>query len=406
MDLYVERQYLEQIKGGEMRQFLQLYDANFADVYRYVARRVSGHEEIEKIIRLTFLDGLGQAQNAPTDTSFVVWLYGLAKPRVWEHIAKASVPEKQGLISVSEAQGDTGDVVERASKMMNKLSLEEREILRLKFFEEVTDGDVMTILEIEEGKVGPKIYRVLKRAHLLLFGESEEKQGVYFGELSAFFERLRGLIRIDIPEVLKLTLKTDIGKRIDRKDFAIDAQVVDSDSDLKVEKKPFKVREEGVGSEDPAKIFVEAVEEQKEEEIVRVERREAVYDFIDRWKAVLVLIPAVLFVWVAAYVFMNVFDFVSRLDRGYPTACEIDVEFEGEFYSGLKRSVNRGVSNRLCDYFEVESLLISHVEDGSMEVHVDVPDWILEYRFVDVLGDWQIQKYAKTPDSNEQSREV
>jgi hypothetical protein len=56
-------------------------------------------------------------------------------------------------------------------------------------------------LGIEDGTIGPKIYRVLKRAHFLLFGESDERQGVYFGELSGFLARMRDLEYIDVPEV-------------------------------------------------------------------------------------------------------------------------------------------------------------------------------------------------------------
>ena len=89
MDLYVERQCVDKMKGGNSKQFLLLLDANFVDVYGYVARRVGDRAEVEKIVRLTFLDALGQIGNTPTDVSYLIWLYSLAKPRVWDYIAKA-----------------------------------------------------------------------------------------------------------------------------------------------------------------------------------------------------------------------------------------------------------------------------------------------------------------------------
>ena len=157
MDIYVERQCVEQIKSGDSKQFLLLFDANFGDLYKYVARRVFESEERENIMRLTFLDALGQVKSMPTDSNFFVWLCSLAKPRVWEYMNKSSFPEKQGLISASEETVDSeNEGLEKVKKMMNKLSLEEREILRLKFFEEFTDGDVMTILGMQEGVIGPK----------------------------------------------------------------------------------------------------------------------------------------------------------------------------------------------------------------------------------------------------------
>lgn len=414
MDLYVERQCIDKMKEGDAKQFLSLYDANFNDVYKYVARRVSERNEVERIVRLTFLDALGLIQNTPVDSSYLIWLYSLAKPRVWDYIANTSMPEKQGLISVSESdEGEGEDIVEEANKMIAKLSLEEREILRLKFFEEVTDGDVAAILSSEEKAIGPKIYRVLKRAHFLLFGESDKQQGVYFGELSGFFERLRDVEEMEVPEVFRLSLKTDLSGRIDRKDYAIDAEVVKEE--VEEEKKPFEVKDEGaaVGSDDPAKIFVEAVAEMKAEEAHekikaerKQERKEKMVDFMDRWRAVFGLVPVVLFVFIVAYMFKVVMNYSGKIERGFPTTCEVEIVYEGDLYAEEIRSVNRDASDRLCDYFEVEKLIVKRTGEGVVNVEVDVPEWFLEYRFVRKADDWRIKKYERTPDSDKKSRQV
>ncbi len=403
MDLYVERQCIDQMKSGNLRSFVLLFDANFEAVYRYVARRIEDNSEVERIVRLTFLDALGQVQNTPTDVNYIVWLYSLAKPRVWEYMAKVAFPQKKGLMEQREGK-ESSDLLVKAEKMMMKLSLEEREILRLKFFEQVSDGDVMATLGLSEGTIGPKIYRVLKRAHFLLFGESEERHGVYFGELSGLFERLRDAENVEIPEAFKLNLKVDLTNRIERRDFAIEAEQV------KEAPKPF---EEKTGSSDPAKIFVDAVremraDEAKEAEIERekFEKREVIIDFVDRWKSWLVGLPvAVLVMGLGVFV---VWDYLDDLGvkRGFPDGCAIEVAFEGDFSDGEKRSVNEGISKRICDHFEVKKLLISRKDDGVVEVKVDVPEWNLQYRFVQKIKDWRIKKYERTLSSNKKSGEV
>ncbi|MFH1533638.1 MAG: hypothetical protein ABID64_01795 [Nitrospirota bacterium] len=406
MDLYVERQCIDNMKGGDSKQFLLLFEANFKDVHKYVARRVADRQEVEKIVRLTFLDALGQIRSTPTDVGYVIWLYSLAKPRVWDYIAKSSFPGQLGLITVS-GKGKEGDdnIVEKVDKMMKKLSLEEREILRLKFFEEVADGDLITILGLEEGKLGPKIYRVLKRAHFLLFGEDKEKKKVYFGKLSGLFENVRKLEVIELPEVLKLSLKADFTNRIERKNFAINGEVVK-------EKEPFVAVKEDAeapqGSNDPAKVFVEAVKEMREEEEEervkqqeKLERQEKAYDFIDKWKGVLVLIPIVLFIWIIVLVVMSLWGFFDKgVKRGYVNTCEVEVEYDGEMSDSVRRSIDRGITNRICDYFEVQEMSIAYGGTGDVFVEVDVTDWLLEYRFARKNGEWRIKKYARTPDSN------
>lgn len=414
MDLYVERQCIEQMKSGDVRQFLLLFDANFVDLYKYVTRRVFEKEKVENIVRLTFLDAIGQIQNTPLDTSYLIWLYSLAKPRVFNYIAKSSFLGMQGIMAALEGENikeEDREPVGKVDKMFKKLALEEREILRLKFFEQVADGDLITILGIEEGKVGSKIYRVLKRAHFLIFGESGEKQGVYFGELSGLFERVRRIENINVPEVFKLSLKTDLMNRIDRKDFAINGEIIE---EQRPKKEPFNVKTGVVhkGSNDPAKIFVEAVKEMREEEAEKkrkeaekAERNQRIYEALDKWKGVLTLIPVVLFVWIVIFVIFNISGF-SRLERGYPTSCDIKVVFEGDFSDAEIRGINEGVSNKICDHFEVSGLKIIRNEEGILDIEVDSRDWFLEYRFVKKIKEWRIKKYARTLNSDIQSGQV
>lgn len=430
MDLYVERQYVDQVKSGDFKQFMLLFDASFQGLYGYVLRRIGEGEEANNIVRLTFLDALAGAQDAPTDVSYLVWLYSLTRPRVWDAISRASFPEKQGLIAGDDFAGgrDEDDVVVKAEKMFKKLSLEEREILRLKFFEEVSDGDVMTVLGMEEGIIGPKIYRVLKRAHFLLFGESDEKQGVYFGELSGFLSRIRETEKVVVPEVFRLSLRADISNRVDRRDFAVEGEATSVAGVETVEpksgpKKPpvfVKGEDENIGSNDPAKIFVEAVKEMKREEedekvkaVLRMEREERLFDFLEKWRNVLTFVPVVIVLLVVGFFVWKLGDFsgepkvnIAAIERGYPNDCSVDVVFKGKFSDGEKRSVNKGISNRLCGKFKVKRLLISRLDDGKVTVKVDVPQWFLEYNFVKKSYNWRIKKYARTLSSYEKSGKV
>ena len=409
MDLYVEKQCVDKMRGGSAKQFLLLYDANFVDVYKYVARRVSDRAKVEKIVRLTFLDALGQIGNTPTDVSYLIWLYSLAKPRVWDYIARGSASGQSGLVTPFDLEKkENEEVVRRVDKMMKKLSLEEWEILRLKFFEEVADGDLITVLGIEEGKVGKRIYQVLKRAHFLLFGEEEGKKKVYFGKLSGLFEKVRRLEEVEVPEILKLSLKADFTNRIERKNFAIVGEIVE-------EKKPFEIKEKpvGKGSNDPAKIFVEAAREMKEEEAEKrvrqqedLDRRERTYDIVDRWKGVVALVPVVLFVWIVLFVVLNFGDFFGGVKRGYSNSCEVEVDFDGDFSDGVRRSVDVGITNRICEHFEVSEMQVVYVDGGVVNVEVDVVDWFLEYEFVRKDNEWRIQKYARTSYSNQESGQV
>ncbi|MDA1060398.1 MAG: hypothetical protein O3B47_01245 [bacterium] len=409
MDLYVERQCVDQMKIGQMKQFTLLFDAYFPHLYRYVARRLKPGQVTEEIVRLTFLDALGQIQNTPTDIGYVVWLYSLAKPRVWEKLGKEAFEGAQGAHPAPDENGE--NLAAKSEKMFSKLLLEEREILRLKFFEEVADGDVMTVLGIQDGLIGPKIYRVLKRAHFLLFGESDERQGVYFGELSGFLARIREAEEVEIPEAFKLSLRADIENRIDRKDFAIDVEPFEESKTAP----PFEAKDEDIptGSNDPAKIFVQAVKEMREEEDaekfksrLKVEKQEKVFDFIDRWKIVLMLVPALIFASVVALLVVTFVDFDGKVVRGYPTLCSQEVVYKGTFSDGERRKLDREVADRLCIDLVAEEVEVTQIAEEVVEVDLVAEGFQLHYKFVKKEGEWRITEYEKTPDSDKKSGKI
>lgn len=403
MDLHAERQCIDGIKREDMKKFTLLFDAYFDDIYKYVKRRVGDGAETERITRVTFLEAINRRKEIPENIGFGVWLYSVAKPKVWEYINEVSFPRDKGIIFTDKNIAPGDDALERTERMLKKMSLEEREILRLKFFEEVSDGDVTTVLNVEEASIGVKIYRVLKRAHFLLFGESDEKQGIYFGELSGFLSRIRELEKIGIPEGFKLSLRADIDMRISRRDDGLEVPPpLPQEISVAVEEK--------IGSDDPAKIFVEAVREMKKEE--QEEQKEQEEDqfvnFIERWKNLLILIPVFVFAMVVSIIVINFVDFGNGdlIPRGYPTICEKDVNFYGVFSDGDKRAINKQISNVVCDKFDVENLQIARRGQDTVEVSVDIEMALLEYTFVRENNDWEIKRYEKIIDSDEKPGKI
>lgn len=403
--MYVEKQCVEKLRGGDTSAFLTLFNGSFDGLYTYVARRLVDRAEVERVVNITFIDALGQTMSTPLDTPYSVWLYGIARKRIWEILSKPGV----GVVPLPFLDGGSLDkeLFDKANSVMGKLTMEEREVLRLKFFEQVSDGDVAHVLQLSEVDIGTKIYRVLKRVHFLLFGESDGRQEIYFGEVSAFFERVRVHAKIDVPEVLKLTLRADLSSRIDKKEFAIEGEEAQVSEDVPFapvkERAPVTNLEEVVaseGSDDPAKIFVDAVKEMREEEVYEADRVEDLIELFDRLKGYLIAVPLLLFVVVVGFVGYKMFD--RGIYRGYPTACASEVSFKGGFSDGEKRSFNAQVSDGLCGMFEVGGIVARKKDDGTY-VEVDLGDGSIEYRFDRKDNLWRVKKYARTFNSDEQS---
>ena len=152
----------------------------------------------------------------------------------------------------------------------SSLTFEEREIVRMKFFEELTDGEVMYILNIPEMRIGTRIYQVLRRGYEILFGKVEDS-AVYYGELYGFLARLRAIEKIPAPENLKLKLKIEVKEKAEKIYGGKWGESSEAQGlDLQTRAGSGLQSSSRLGSADPAKVFVQAAKGMSKEEIDRI----------------------------------------------------------------------------------------------------------------------------------------
>ena len=158
MDLRAENQYKDGF-AQDPRSFIPLYEDSFSDLYRYVARRVDDDAVRHQVVELSFLDAIGQMSTCPKDLNFGTWLYSLAFNRIQEYVkggvvgpaASFESPIFDGASIVDGVYDDELQMRQQAESFFSALTFEEREILKLKFFEELTDGEVMYVLDLSDG---------------------------------------------------------------------------------------------------------------------------------------------------------------------------------------------------------------------------------------------------------------
>lgn len=441
MDLQAEIQYKEGLKK-DPRQFLALWDDSFPLLYRYVARRISETELQRKIVELVTMDAVGQMTSCPTDVNFSTWILSLAYARVSEYLTKSvsgpgpsiSSPIFDGASMTDGVYDDEFAMKRQAETFFSGLTRDEREIVRLKFFEEVTDGEVMYILGISEGVIGPKIYKVLKRGYEILFGKADEHSGVYFGELHAFLTKLKRIEKIPMSEDLKIDLTLELERKLEE----MYLEEV-SGRDVATE----RARGAGfekisdilkVGSNDPAKIFVQAAKGMTREEIdkiteeyvrkrenkketsteeaipvvafeheselerlseipVRVvtsdyrdaEFAEKMYDLFDRIRgAVFNFLKGVMVVFVVSMVGLFVY---SKVRDENVVSAPYAVHYSGDIYHDEFFDLFSGVSEREGYGFKyaVETDVVGKIADGKdfKDVYVEKNGDVLNVKFVD-----------------------
>jgi len=171
-------QKLVQEAQQDPQQFAVLYDKYFDQIYRYVYRRVSDKDTVHDLVSQTFYDALSHIKSFEwRGYPFSSWLYKIAHNNVLKWYREQSKGQKVNLDDINEIADLTVDqnrdavVKEKQAevqKVLDQLDDEEREIIRLKFFEEVSNIEIAEIMGLSANHIGVKVYRTLKKVKQLL----------------------------------------------------------------------------------------------------------------------------------------------------------------------------------------------------------------------------------------------
>lgn len=159
-------------------RFSGLYDKYFDQIYRYVYRRVSNKTTVEDLVSQTFYDALAHLKKYEwRGYPFSSWLYKIAHNNVLKWYRSGRKSELVQLDEIRELMDHGADHREDLRRqeesdemrnLLDKLEEEEREIIRLKFFEEASNIDIAEIMGVSANHIGVKIYRALKKMKQLL----------------------------------------------------------------------------------------------------------------------------------------------------------------------------------------------------------------------------------------------
>lgn len=161
----------------EPARFAELYDKYVEQIYRYVYRRVSDQQTAEDLVSQTFYDALSHLKSYESrGYPFSAWLYKIAHNNVLKWYRTHSRIQKVDLEEIAELKDNT-DLVEDhnlelekkgVKDLLEKLDFEDKELIRLKYFEEVSNIEIGQIMGITANNVGVKLYRALKKLKQLM----------------------------------------------------------------------------------------------------------------------------------------------------------------------------------------------------------------------------------------------
>lgn len=155
---------------GDPRALSELYQANFAWLYRYVRFRVSGDASAEDVCSEIFTKAFENIAKFRAKSSFKTWLFSIARNELanWYRKEKPYLPLETEVEAQHDDEGDeTPESYPELEFVMAELSDRYREVLELRFLSGLSIKETAEVLEMKTNAVKVLQHRALKSAQQL-----------------------------------------------------------------------------------------------------------------------------------------------------------------------------------------------------------------------------------------------
>lgn len=173
----MEREELELVqkaRNGESESFGVLYDKYMPQIYRFILIQVRSREDAEDITHQVFMSAWQKIETYELrGFPFSSWLYRIAKNSVVDHFRgkrlHVEIDSLEEEFFAHNVYGELREAVDQTLEMkhvegaLQKLDPEHREVIILKFINELSNKEIADILEKREGTIRVIQHRALKQ---------------------------------------------------------------------------------------------------------------------------------------------------------------------------------------------------------------------------------------------------
>jgi len=161
------------VKSGDVDKMGLLYERYHRQLFRFVFNMTRQKEVSEDMVQNIFLRMLKYPDGFVGFGEFKMWLYHIARNAVYDHFRKSrrkpehtDVKEYEERIQgdhMTDSQIEKDEELKMLSDAMDRLSVENRELLILCRFQELKYHEIAKILNTTEGAVKVRVHRALNQ---------------------------------------------------------------------------------------------------------------------------------------------------------------------------------------------------------------------------------------------------
>ena len=151
-------------QAGDREAFTSLFERYHVPLKYYLRRLLGSPESADDILQAVWLKVLREVKRLRRPESFRSWLYRIARNEALQQLRHRhrQVEVKESLSAFDQGEDDierfTADDAARVHMALGKLSQPHREVLVLKFIEDLSYGEIASIVECGLGTVRSRIH--------------------------------------------------------------------------------------------------------------------------------------------------------------------------------------------------------------------------------------------------------
>lgn len=168
LDETKESEYLSAAKLGDAEAFGKLYDVYIKQIYNFIFYKTMHRQIAEDICADVFLKAWKKLDQFKSG-SFQAWLYSIARNTVIDHYRQSKelddIEDCWDLRSEADLLVETDKLIqiERLKEAMSLLAAKDRELLIMRFWQELSFAEIADCLGKQEGAVKMACVRAIKK---------------------------------------------------------------------------------------------------------------------------------------------------------------------------------------------------------------------------------------------------
>jgi RNA polymerase sigma-70 factor (ECF subfamily) len=160
-----ERELIELVKKGSREAYQEIVSRYMKKAYYIALSYVHNHQDALDISQESFIKAFRKIKSFSTQKPFFPWFYKLMKNLCLDHLRRRSRVKEIPLegIQVLEKEREDREMKEVLWRGIERLPFEQREIVILRYFQQLSYGEIAEMTEKPVGTVMSSLYYAKKR---------------------------------------------------------------------------------------------------------------------------------------------------------------------------------------------------------------------------------------------------